>query len=267
MTQPPVLFETDEAVATIRLNDGLRMNPLCDGMVQGLRDAVERVRDDRSLRALVITGQGRGFCVGADLASYREMLEQPAAGPRLAEHIGDLMARMNPVLLSLKELPVPVVCAVNGAAAGGGAGLALAGDVVIAAKSAFFYLPFVPALGIVPDMGSSWVLPRAIGRSRAIGLSLLAPRLTAQQALEWGLIWGCVDDDALQAEAQRLARQLAGLPPGAVLEARAIFAAAERNTLAQQLDLERTRQMALVGGPSFAEGVRAFAERRKPDFR
>src|SRR5690606_7075267 len=123
------------------------------------------------------------------------------------------------------------------------------------------------ALGLVPDMGTSWALPRAIGRARALGLALTGERLPAEQAQAWGLIWACVDDDLLEAEAWRLARQLAELPAHAVREARAVFAAAERDTLAQQLDLERERQMLLVEGDSFAEGVRAFSERRRPNFR
>jgi 2-(1,2-epoxy-1,2-dihydrophenyl)acetyl-CoA isomerase len=249
MKEPLVLFEIDEAIATISLNDGERMNPLDDEVIQGLIDALGRVRDDKRVRALILTGRGRGFCVGADLARYRELIDHPVPGQALSQYVGDLMARMNPVLQALKELPMPVVCAINGVAAGGGAGLALAGDVVIAAKSAYFYLPFFPSLGAVPDMGSTWVLPRAIGSARALGLALTGEKLPAQKALEWGLIWACVEDELLEAEA------------------RAVFAAAERNTLAQQLDLERARQIEMVDGQSFAEGVRAFSERRKPSFR
>lgn len=176
------------------------------------------------------------------------------------------MERMNPVVQALKELPVPVVCAINGVAAGGGVGLALAGDLVVAAKSSYFYLPFFPSLGAVPDMGATWALPRAIGRARALGLALTGEKLPAQTAQEWGLIWACVEDDRLETESRRLARRLAAMPRHSILEARAIFAAAETNTLAQQLDLERARQMELVDGESFAEGVRAFSERRQPDF-
>lgn len=266
MKKPFVLFEVTEAVAKVSLNDGDRMNPLGEEVIQGLLDAVEKARDDRRVRALVLTGQGRGFCVGADLARYREMLERPAPDRTLGQYVGDLMARVNPVVQALKELPIPVLCAVNGVAAGGGAGLALAGDLVIAAKSSYFYLPFFPALGAVPDMGTTWALPRAIGRVRALGLALTGDKLSAQRAQEWGLIWACVEDDQLEAESLRLARQLAGMPHHAIVEARAIFAAAERNTLAQQLALERSRQEELVDGESFAEGVRAFSERRPPVF-
>jgi 2-(1,2-epoxy-1,2-dihydrophenyl)acetyl-CoA isomerase len=172
----------------------------------------------------------------------------------------------NEIVKALRTLPVPVVCAVNGVAAGGGVGLALAGDIVIAARSAYFYLPFVPALGIVPDMGSSWALPRAIGRARSVGLALTGHKLAAEKAAEWGLIWACVDDDRLQAEAMQLARQMAELPAHAVGEVRALFSAAEGNALETQLALECARQRQLIDGESFAECLRAFSERRKPAF-
>ncbi|MFT3804466.1 MAG: enoyl-CoA hydratase-related protein [Burkholderiaceae bacterium] len=266
MTRPAVRLAIEETIATISLDDGDRMNPLGDEAIDGLADAVARVRDDRQVRALIVTGRGRGFCVGADLEHYRRMLDASSSGPTLGRYVGELMARMNPVVLALEQLPVPVVCAVNGVAAGGGAGLALAGDLVIAAKSAYFYLPFFPALGAVPDMGLTWTLPRAVGRPRALGLALTGEKLSAQTAQEWGLIWACVEDDRLEAESRRLARRLAAMPAHAIEEARAIFAASERNTLARQLDLERDRQMERVAGESFAEGVRAFGERRAPRF-
>ena len=267
MTQnPAVLFETDASIATISLTDDKRMNPLGDAVIEGMTDAVHRIREDKRIRAVILTGRGRGFCVGADLAHYRQLIDKPGASGALGEYVGGLMARMNLVVKALKDLPVPVVCAINGVAAGGGVGLALSGDLVVAAKSAYFYLPFFPSLGAVPDMGATWVLPRAIGYARTFGLALTGEKLPAEKAQEWGLIWACVDDDRLEAESARLARQLAAMPPHAIVEARAIFAAAERNTLAQQLDLERTRQMELLNGDSFAEGVRAFSERRPPDF-
>lgn len=266
MSKPAVLYELNDGIATITLNDGDRMNPLGDGVIQGLVAGVERVKNDRRARALILTGSGRGFCVGADLAHYRELIDQPDPDLSLGEYVGGLMARMNPVVQALKELPVPVVCAINGVAAGGGVGLALAGDLVVAARSSYFYLPFFPALGAVPDMGATWTLPRAIGPARALGIALTGEKLTATKAQEWGMIWACVDDGQLEAETLRLARQVAAMPSHSIREARAIFAAAETNTLAQQLELERARQMERVDGASFAEGVRAFAERRAPNF-
>jgi 2-(1,2-epoxy-1,2-dihydrophenyl)acetyl-CoA isomerase len=173
----------------------------------------------------------------------------------------------NPLIAALRALPVPVVSAVQGAAAGGGVGLALAADIVVAARSAYFYLPFVPALGLVPDMGSSWFLPRAIGHARALGLTLLGDKLPAQQAADWGLIWSCVDDDKLHDEVRAIAARLAALPANAIGETRALFEASRENGLDRQLALERERQQVLIDGEAFAEGVRAFGERRKPVFR
>lgn len=266
MSHAAVLFDIDEGIATVTLNDGDRMNPLGDDVIDGLIGAIGQVRDDKRVRALILTGRGRGFCVGADLTHYRRLIDQPEADRTLGQYVGRLMQRINPAIRALKELPVPVVCAINGVAAGGGAGLALAGDLVVAAQSSYFYLPFFPSLGAVPDMGATWVLPRAIGHARALGLALTGEKLPARTAQEWGLIWACVEDERLQAESRRLARQLAAMPAHAIQEARAIFAAAESNTLAQQLDLERVRQMDLANGQSFAEGVRAFSERRAPVF-
>lgn len=268
MTQQPfVLYSVEEGVATLTLNDGARMNPLGEALLADLVAAIGRVRDDRSIKAVVLTAQGRAFCAGADLSHYMTRLETPEPGRSLGQYVGELMdQRVNPIVLGLRALPVPVVCAINGVAAGGGFGLALAGDMVVAARSAYFYLPFFPALGVVPDMGASWVMPRTVGRARSLGLALTGKKLPAQKAADWGLIWDCVDDDALHGEAMQLAQQLAALPAHAVQEARALFAAAETNTLVEQLALERSRQGVLIDGDSFGEGVRAFTERRKPVF-
>jgi 2-(1,2-epoxy-1,2-dihydrophenyl)acetyl-CoA isomerase len=138
---------------------------------------------------------------------------------------------------------------------------------VVAGRSAYFYLPFVPALGIVPDMGASWLLPRLVGPARAMGLSLLGERLSAEKAAEWGLIWACVDDAALQGEAHQLALRLAALPAHAIQEMRALQAASERNSLPEQLALEAHRQGELIDGESFAEGLAAFQGKRKPVFK
>ncbi len=267
MINEAVSLSLDEQVATLTLRDEGRLNPLDGACVAGLQSGLQTVRNDSSARVLVITARGRGFSVGADLAEYQQRLTHPQAGEPLGDHVGTLMAGMNQVMLKLQELPIPVICAVNGVAAGGGAGLALAGDMVLAARSAYFYLPFIPSLGAVPDMGLTWRLPRALGAPRALGLALSGHKLSAVQAESWGLIWACVDDEQLNDATRRLAQQLAQIPTEVVLEARAIFAAAERNTLEEQLALERERQMIRVGDASFVEGVRAFAERRAPRFR
>lgn len=264
---PAVLFEQREGIATLTLNEGDRLNPLTPALQQGVLDALRRVREDKSIRALILTAAGRAFCVGADLADFSERAKDPSRGS-LGTQVGHMLDETgNPMVAELRSLPVPVVCAVNGVAAGGGVGLALAADVVVAARSAYFYLPFVPALGAVPDMGASWALPRAVGRARALGLALLGEKLDAARAADWGLVWACVDDAVLSQEALTLATRLAAMPTHAVAEARALFAASERNNLAQQLALERERQAELIDGEAFAEGMRAFIERRAPVFR
>lgn len=261
-----VSLELHQGIATLTLCDERRMNPLDEACVAGIEQALAGLRDLPQLRALLITGRGRGFSVGADLAGFARHLEATDPGPVLSHEVGELMRRMNRVLLELRALPVPVVCAINGAAAGGGAGLALVGDVVLAARSSYFYLPFLPALGLVPDMGLSWLLPRLLGSARTIGLALLGERLSAEKAAEWGLIWDCVDDEELPARARSVAERLAALPTHAIIEARAVLEASTHNNLSEQMEYERQRQQFLIRDPAFAEGVRAFLERRSPRF-
>ncbi|MBG9388007.1 enoyl-CoA hydratase-related protein [Caenimonas aquaedulcis] len=257
------LFDVRDGVATLTLNEGARMNPLTDALQQGCLAALKRVREDRSIRALIVTGEGKAFCAGADLAEFGRRAAQPGAS--MGTYVGEMMEQTgNPIVAGLRALPVPVVCAMNGVAAGGGVGLALAADIVVAARSAYFYLPFVPALGLVPDMGASWHLPRALGRARALALTLTGDKLSAEKAVQWGLIWDCVDDAQLQAHCRQLASRLAELPAGAANEARALFAAAESSSFEEQLARERERQMELIERPAFAAGVASFGARRKP---
>ena len=267
MTEPSVLFRVEDGVAVATLNEGDRMNPLTEAVQAGLKDAIARVREDRAIRAMVLTASGRGFCAGADLKDFSRRAGELPAGDSLGRYVGRMMEdTANPILHGLRNLPVPLVCAMNGVAAGGGVGIALAADVVVAARSASFYLSFVPALGIVPDMAATWALLRSVGRARAMGLTLTGEKLSAEKAAQWGVIWGCVDDERLMPEAMGIARQLAALPGHAIAETRALLDAAEDNTLDQQLVLERERQAALIDGASFAEGVQAFMQRRKPVF-
>jgi 2-(1,2-epoxy-1,2-dihydrophenyl)acetyl-CoA isomerase len=163
MNPASVLYEVIDGVAVVTLNEGERMNPLSESLQAGLLDAMERIRGDTTVRAMLLTARGRGFCSGADLKDFSLRATTMPAGQSLGGYVGEMMdATGNPIALGLATMPVPVVCAVNGAAAGGGFGIALAADVVIAAQSAIFYLPFVPALGIVPDMGSVWALQRSV---------------------------------------------------------------------------------------------------------
>ena len=260
--EDPILLERQGDVAWLRLNIPQRLNPLALPLQVALRAQLAALREDRSVRALVITGVGKAFCVGADLGAMR-----PPSDKSLGEQTADTMQALSNCLIEdIRSLPFPVVSAVNGPCAGAGVGVALAADMVVAAQSAYFYLPFMPRLGIVPDLGSTWFLQRSAGRARAVGLSLLGERLSAQQALDWGLIWACVQDDQLAAQAQALALRLAQLPAHAAQEIRRTYDHAEGATLPEQLDYEASRQRELIDRPEFAEGVRAFLEKREPKF-
>ena len=260
-----VRLERDGDVAILTLANPARLNPLGLRLQQRLRALLADIRADHGVRAVVLTAEGKGFCVGADLSAMGPATDGDARS--LGERTADTMqALSNRLILDLHELPVPVVCAVNGACAGAGVGLALAADVVLMARSAYFFLPFISRLGIVPDLGSTWFIERIAGRGRALALTLLGDRLGAERAVQWGLAWDSVDDTALQAQALALAQRLAKLPAHAALEARRAFDAAAANTLAQQLSYEAERQRVLLDLPSFAEGVAAFSEKREPRF-
>lgn len=251
----------DVGVATI--NEPTRLNPLSVALQQALRALLAQLRDDPSVRCLVLTGAGKAFCVGADLST----MSATEGGPSLGTQISDLMRELtNALVLELRALPMPVLVAVNGACAGAGVGLALAGDIVLMGSSAYFYLPFVPRLGIVPDMGSTWFLERFAGSSRALAHTLLGERIQAPAAVQQGLAYAAFDDAVLLDGTLKMAQRLARLPAGAALEARRAFDAARRHTLAEQLDYEAARQRELIDRPEFAEGVRAFAEKREPVF-
>ena len=258
-----LLEERDGDVAILSFNIPQRLNPLSTPLQQALRERLARLRDDGEVRAVVLTGVGRAFCVGADLGS----MAAPASGS-LGQQVADAMESLsNRLIEDLRSLPFPVVSAINGPAAGAGVGVALAADVVIAARSAYFYLPFMPRLGIVPDLGTTWFLERLVGRARAIGLSLLDERLPAEQAAQWGLVWACVDDGELRAKAVAVAQRLARLPAHAVQEMRAIYESAASQPLVAQMRHEADRQRTLIDGPDFAEGVKAFLEKRDPVFK
>ncbi|RZL91246.1 MAG: enoyl-CoA hydratase [Variovorax sp.] len=258
-----VLCEIEDGVATLTLNLPAKLNPIAKELQVELRGALARVTDDKAVRAVVLTGAGKAFCVGADLSAMRA----PEAGKTLGDETADWMQSLShPIISGLRNLPVPVVAAVNGPAAGAGVGLALAADVTLAGRSAFFYLPFLPKLGISPDLGCTWFIPRFIGRARAMGMALLDERISAEKAAQWGLIWDCVDDDLLLPEANKVAQRLARLPAHAVQEARNAFAASERNTLDEQLHYESERQRELIDKPSFGEGVAAFLQKRPAVF-
>ena len=254
-----------DGIATAAFNDPEHLNPLSFQLQQGLANIIDRVRADTTIRALVLTGQGRAFCSGADLATINSDSTSPAARGNM---VADEMLRLTqPFILALRDLPVPVVSAVNGPAAGAGVGIALAADIVLAAQSSYFYLPFLTRLGVVPDLGTTWFLAHALGRARALHVCLMQNRVSAEEAVKWGLISECVDDAQLAQRATQTALQLARLPAHAAREARRAIDSAASNTLAEQLGYECARQRELVARPEFSEGVEAFAQKCPPVFR
>lgn len=254
-----ILYASGEGVARLTLHRPEKLNSFTSAMHAEIRDALARVREDGA-RVLVISGAGRGFCAGQDLGD--RSVTPGARGVDLGESIEKNYA---PLVLALRALPLPVIAAVNGIAAGAGANLALACDLVIAARSASFVQAFAK-LGLVPDSGGTWLLPRLVGGARALGLALLGDKLTAAEAEAWGLIWRCVDDADFAAAVDSLAARLAAAPTlGLARTKEAIWGAWER-PLAAQLEVERDMQRELGWSQDFAEGVAAFVEKRTPRF-
>jgi 2-(1,2-epoxy-1,2-dihydrophenyl)acetyl-CoA isomerase len=259
MSGPSILVERRAGYRVVTLNRPDRLNAFNDAMHGELRRAIEEIEADETCRAVMITGAGRGFCAGQDL---NDRLVAP--GEKLPPSTS-LEQHYNPLVRKLRSLPFPVIAAVNGVAAGAGCNIALACDIVIAGRSASFVQSFA-RIGLIPDSGGTWGLPRLVGDARARGLALLAAPLPADQADQWGLIWKCVDDAALAAEAQKLCEHFASAPTqGLALIKRALNASAT-NTLDAQLDLERDLQGMARAMPDYIEGVRAFMEKRKPNF-
>ena len=256
-----VLVSVEAGVETITLNRPDKLNALNPEMHKLLRDALERAADEPGIRAVLLTGAGRGFCTGQDLA---ERDVSPGSAPiDLSVSLG---SNYNPLVRRMRALPKPIVCAVNGVAAGAGANVALACDIVIAARSASFIEAFA-RLGLVPDAGGTYFLPRLIGTARAMGVAMLAEKISAEQAEQWGLIWKAVDDAHLAEESRKLAARLAAGPTkGYGLMKKAMYASSG-NLLDAQLDLERDLQREAGFSEDYREGVRAFKEKREPRFK
>ena len=260
MSEQAVLNDRRDGYSVLTLNRPDRLNSFNVEQHEQLRAALEECATDESCRAVVLTGAGRGFCAGQDLADRDPAMlgEAPDLGKTLATYY-------SPLIRLLRSMEKPVICAVNGVAAGAGANIALACDIVVAAKSASFIQSFA-RIGLVPDSGGTWFLPRLVGQARARGLALLAQELTAEKAASWGLIWRCVEDDALMHEARRICEHFSIAPTeGLALIKRALDASAD-NSLDAQLDLERELQREAARHPDYQEGVRAFMEKRKPNF-
>lgn len=260
MASATVLVEHSGGVTRLTLNRPDRLNSFNVEMHEALAAAVDAVAKDDACRAVLLTGAGRGFCAGQDL-SDRQV--KPGATPNdLGHTIGTYY---NPLVRRLRALPKPVVVAVNGVAAGAGANLALHGDIVLAARSAKFIQAF-SKIGLLPDSGGTWLLPRMLGEARGRALALLGEAISAEQAQAWGLIWKMVEDDALMADASALAVQLANGPTQSYAAIKRAMLDAQTNTLDQQLDLERDLQRQLGFSSDYAEGVAAFMEKRAPAF-
>lgn len=257
----PVLVSQEGGVLSLTLNRPDKLNSFIPEMHQLLRQALERAADEEATRVVLLTGAGRGFCAGQDL-SQRKV--DPGAAPiDLSVSLGSYY---NPLVRRLRELPKPVVCAVNGVAAGAGANIALACDLVIAARSASFVQSF-SRIGLVPDSGGTWFLPRMVGSARAMGLALLADKLEAEEAERWGLIWKVVEDDKLMDEARATAQRLAEGPTRGYGLIKKALRASEGNSLDVQLDLERDLQREAGFSEDYREGVAAFLQKRKPVYR
>jgi 2-(1,2-epoxy-1,2-dihydrophenyl)acetyl-CoA isomerase len=259
MAYENILFTVEKGVARLTLNRPDKLNSFNTAMHGEVRDALGRAGREGA-RVLVLTGAGRGFCAGQDLA------DRAVAPGGAAVDLGESIEKnYKPLILALRDLPLPVIAAVNGVAAGAGANIALACDLVIAAKSASFVQAFAK-LGLVPDSGGTWTLPRLLGNARALGLALLGDKLPAEQAAAWGLIWRCVDDAELAPTVDALAQQLAVAPTRGLARTKQAIYAGWQRSLEEQLDVERDFQRELGSSADYAEGVAAFIARRAPQF-
>ena len=260
MTYENILFSIDAGIARLTLNRPDRLNSFNDAMHAEVRDALARVKTDASARVLLLTGAGRGFCAGQDLGD-----RAVAPGSEPVDLGASIERNYKPLILGLRALPLPVVCAVNGVAAGAGANLALACDLVIAAKSASFIQAFAK-IGLIPDSGGTYFLPRLVGAARAMGLALLGDKLSASDAAQWGLIWQCVDDAEFPGVTEKLLTHLAQAPTRGLAAIKHAIQESAGNLLSAQLDLERDLQRTLGQGDDYREGVAAFIAKRPPRF-
>ena len=257
MSDSPVLYKVDGAVATITLNRPDVLNALNTALMLALREAVTAASDDAAVRAVIVTGAGRGFSAGADLASSSGGTGN--AGTTLRE-------RYHPVILAMRAMPKPIISAVNGVAAGAGMSIAMAGDIILAARSASFLQAF-SKIGLVPDAGSTWFLPRYVGDVRARALAILADRISATDAQNFGLVWQVHDDADLMPRAREMAERLAAMPTRAYAMIKQALNDSHQRGLSEQLELEADLQVQAGQTEDFREGVAAFLQKRPPQFK
>ncbi len=264
MTEPLVVVDNAGAVRTLRLNRPAALNSFTTALHAELMAALQAAAQDASVRCLVLTGAGRAFCAGQDLADPAVAPDPtPGAAPK---DLGDVIrTHYAPLVARLRSMPVPVVAAVNGVAAGAGANLALCCDLVVAGRSASFIQAF-SKIGLLPDTGGTWLLPRLVGPARALGIAMLGDKLPAEEAARIGLIWQCVDDAALADTATTLAQRLAAMPTRALVATRQAMAAAQHLELDAALAEEARLQGALGAAHDYSEGVDAFRAKRAAVF-
>jgi len=260
MSYQHILFGVDGGIVRLTLNRPDRLNSFNDAMHEEVRDALARLAEDSSARVLLLTGAGRGFCAGQDLSD-----RAVAPGSTPVDLGASIERNYVPLITRLQRLAMPVVCAVNGVAAGAGANLALACDIVVATRSASFIQAFAK-IGLVPDSGGTYFLPRLVGSARAMGLALLGDRLSAEDAERWGLIWKCVDDATYAEEVEKIVQQLAVAPTRGLAAIKRALHASPSNSLDTQLLLERDLQRELGYSDDYREGVAAFLAKRPPQF-
>ena len=260
----PKLYETIKLeftgdIAVITLNRPDKLNSFTQVMHSEIRAAFEKI-ESSTVRAMVLTGEGRGFCAGQDLGDEAfQLTEDFDAGDAIEQNY-------NPLIKRIRAMPFPVIAAVNGVAAGAGANIALACDIVLAARSAKFIQAFAK-IGLIPDAGGTWTLPRQVGMARAKGLAMLAEPISAQTALDWGLIWQVVDDEQLMTGAVKMANHFASQPTKAFAAIKQAMHAAVSNDMDAQLEVEKELQSAASKTRDFREGVAAFMEKRAPEFK
>ncbi len=260
MTYHTLLFDVSEGVATLTLNRPDKLNSFNAEMHEEMRAAMKTVERDDGIRCLLLTGAGRAFCAGQDLG------DRDVSPDAEMPDLGDSLERnYNPLIRRIVKLEKPVVCAVNGVAAGAGANLALACDIVLAAQSAYFVQSF-SNIGLIPDSGGSWLLPRLIGRARAMAITLLAEKVSAQQAADWGMIWKAIGDEELMPQAIRMAQQLAQRPTRGLGYLKRCMQLSSEQDLDAQLDTERDLQRLAGRTEDYREGVAAFMQKRQPRF-
>lgn len=265
MTYQTIKLEYFDEVALLKFTRTSVMNSLSIEMVKEVLDAFTAIRENSAIGALVISGEGKAFCTGAELNPEFFMgIDGKSPAESLDYH---MQYYFNQWIEQLENFPIPVIIAMNGVAAGAGVGIALAGDITLAAEEAYFILTFAPKLGLIPDMGTSWFLPRLIGTARTKAITLLGEKVSATQAEQWGLIWKTVPKNELLDEALKIAKKLASLPPHIAQHIRNTYSSANENTLTQQLNYEKDLQCQLIQTPAFMEGIMAFTERREPVFK